>query len=125
MALDKGPERPVADHVYVFTIGGRCLTCQRTEVEHPIVLSAPDPMTGCRFDHRTVNARWLIGDGGWVLDRCPGCGVMVEPALVTGVVTGVAWGPGRGALAPRTMQHLKAWLGWLRFNGGDGPDTLA
>jgi hypothetical protein len=43
--------RPPADHAYVFTIAGRCGTCQRTEVEHPTMLPAPDPMTACSVDH--------------------------------------------------------------------------
>lgn len=123
MTVDSGPEQQ-ADHSYVFTIGGRCLRCQKTEVEHPVWMAAADPMTGCSVDHRTVNARMLIGDGGWVRSRCPGCRVMIEPIAASGEVTGPKYGPGRGDLTPRAKIHLRAWLGWHLFNGGDDAVTI-
>lgn len=124
MTLDRGPRTP--DHFYVPTMGARCGAdrCGMLQTEHPIALTTPDPMTGCSYDHRTIDARMLIGDGGWVRSRCPGCHVMIEPIMADGQAHGPTYGVGRGELTPRLKMRLRSWLGWLAFNGGDGPSTL-
>lgn len=105
-------------HLYVYTIVGRCLRCQRTPQEHVMMLEQPDPMTGCPADHNSVDTKRLIGDAGWSWSRCPFCNVMVEPKL-PGAVTGPTYGPGRGDLTERLKTRLNGWLGWWKFNGGD------
>lgn len=111
--------RPDEEHAYVFTIAGRCLRCQRTEAEHVKMLPAPDPMTNCPADHRSISAGPLIGEAGLEWRRCPFCHVQVEPALRTGEVIGPVYGPGRGDLTERVKKRLRAWFGWTEFNGGD------
>lgn len=83
------------------------------------MLAAPDPMTECTVDHRSINTALLIGDGGWEWRRCPYCHVQVEGALRTGEVVGPAYGPGRGDMTHRLKARLTAWFGWVQFNGGD------
>lgn len=95
------------DHVYVFTLAGRCLRCQRTEDEHVVLLPTPDPMTECPADHSSVTSWDLTASNERV--RCPICRIMVEPRLATGEAHGPVWGPGRGELGTR----MKARLGFV------------
>lgn len=112
--------RPPADHIYVFTIAGRCARCQRTSFEHPSFLKEPDPMTECQVDHYSLSTKLNVVDGGEQWSRCPQCNVQVEPKSLSGMgATGPSWGPGRGSLAPRTEEWLRGWAGWVAFNGGD------
>lgn len=112
--------RPEETHKYVFTIGGRCLRCQRTEPEHVKLLDQPDPMTECPVDHSSLNVALYTKDGLLEWLRCPICTVMVEgrhrdPGTPRPV--GREDDRGRGELSLRQQQRLRAWLGWADFNG--------
>lgn len=74
---------------------------------------APNPLTGCPVDHASISTSY--GSQGWT--RCPFCDIMIEGAMRTGVVTGPAWGPGRGDLTPRQRARLRSWAGWSDWNG--------
>jgi hypothetical protein len=107
--------RPVTkDHHYQFTIAGFCGECGGVQDDHPLI-GAPDPMTGCDVDHKSLKSALLIGDDGLSRSRCPRCGVMVEPAMAQGFATGPGYGRGR---LPFTQRHLAeldriraAWIG--------------
>jgi len=92
------------DHPYKFTMAGRCGECQGLEDDHPIFM-APDPMTGCDVDHRSITSKRLIGDEGEVWSTCPRCGVMIEPGLGKGEAVGPRYGKGR---MPFTARHWEA-----------------
>lgn len=105
------------DHLYAFTITGRCSICSKLEPAHPRVMS--EPVGDCIVDHDSIEAKLLIGDDGLDWARCLHCSGRVEAKLATGQVDGPDWKPGRGALTPRQKERLVAWLGMLDYWGGE------
>jgi hypothetical protein len=105
------------DHLYVYTITGRCghRGCGRHSGAHPVtLLDKADPLTECRLDHSSVpNRGLLIGKpDGAERQRCQMCGVMIEPKLATGVPDGPAHGKGRGPIMDRLSKRL-GFIAWL------------
>lgn len=108
-------ETETADHLYVFTITGKCNRCQRTQDVHPTVVKAApmerteDGQVVCNVDHNSINAvTLLIVDGGLERRKCPACTVMVEPKMATGEPIGKADGIGRGWVSPRMRARWEA-----------------
>jgi len=100
-------QRPTPDHVYVWSIVGRCLRCQRLAEEHPIFLSPdPDKPEGCLVDHNSLITHQLIGDLGMSWSLCPVCAQMVEPLMAYTGPKGDPYGPGRGHLTERHKLRL-------------------
>lgn len=95
----------LADHLYIFTITGKCVRCGRTQDAHPAILKVTAPGE-CQVDHASITAAHLIGDGGLEWRRCPACNRMIEPKMATGAPVGPKWGRGRGDLIERAVRRL-------------------
>lgn len=111
------------DHLYQFTLTGRCGRdgCGKVERDHPAKLKGgPDPLTECDIDHGTISPKLLMGDDGLQWSRCLRCNVQLEPKFAWGVVTGKPDALGRGQLTFTLKKKLTALRGWFDFNGGDG-----
>lgn len=122
-------EHPTVEHKYIPTMVGVCLRCRLPLNAHPIFLAEGAAVEqaeefglpeDCKFDHKTLSPKLLIGDEGYVWTSCPGCGVVLEPALAKQEYPR-KWGPGRGNLSPREAQRTLArvgWRAWLALHGG-------
>lgn len=102
------PDRPpMEDHLYIWTITGHCVRCQRTQDAHPAVMQVePREPGSCAVDHASLRTALLINDGGLEWRRCPVCNSMIEPKLATGSPVGAPWGIGRGIITARLSKVL-------------------
>lgn len=92
-------QQPTADHVYRWTMAGKCAECQGIEDAHPL-------STSSAHDHDTIKTQLLIGDGGLEWTDCVVCAMFVEPQRATGRPVGKHWGPGRGEMTERLKRKL-------------------
>lgn len=109
------------DHAYQWTMGGRCglSGCGGVEDDHPLVV-APDKDTGCDLDHRSINTKLLIGDGGLVRSTCPRCYEQVEPAMAMHHAAGRDDGKGRGVIMPRMTKRLIFVGKAIKYDSAEG-----
>lgn len=128
------PRQEPADHDYVPTIANRCATCGQPNWPVHDKRIIPDA-NGCLYNHESLVTGLIKTSDGLMWRRCPGCELLVEqyyqhPCLGCRVegqphieghgAVGNRYEKGRGSLTARQQDRLKAWLGWWKWNGGDG-----